>query len=349
MQNVQELRRQWVDRFYPEGMPRLWCPAVTHYDADGNIDKCRMERHLAHMSRWVKTFLLLGSTGDGWELTRDEKQALVVIAVGLAKKHGFKMLIGILEPKTADVRTGILDTLELLRRLSGKQDPLQAMEESHISGFTVCPPKGADLSQTDILDSMKSLLDLGLPMALYQLPQITLNEMSPDTVEILASSYPNFYLFKDTSGQDRIVQSGRDFGGVFFVRGAEGDYDRWYRENNGYYDGFLLSSANSFAEKLWKVLDLIQNGEVESAKVLSARLSRVIANVFGEVSGLPYGNAFANANKCIDHINAYGNLWADQPLPILHARVAIPRECISRTEQFLREENLYPESRYLAL
>ena len=333
MQNVQELRRQWVDRLYPEGIPRLWCPPVTHYDAGGNIDKYRMERHLAHMSRWVKTFLLLGSTGDGWELTREEKQDLVVTAVGLAKKHGFKMLIGILEPKTEDIRTGILDTLALLKRLSGKQDPLQAMAESHVSGFTVCPPKGADLSQADILASMRSLLDMELPMALYQLPQVTLNEMSPETVEQLALAYPNFYLFKDTSGQDRVILSGRDFGGVFFVRGAEGDYDRWYRENDGCYDGFLLSSANSFAEKLREVLDLIENGEVDGAKKLSDRVSRVIANVFAEVSTLPHGNAFANANKCIDHINAYGPDWAGQPMPVLHAKTAIPEAERSHAEQ----------------
>ncbi len=104
---------------------------------------------------------------------------------------------------------------------------------------------------------------------------------------------------------------------------------------------------NSFAEKLREVLDLIENGEIESAKKLSDRVSRVIANVFAEVSTLPHGNAFANANKCIDHINAYGHAWADRPLPVLHAKVAIPEACLSHTESFLQEEGLFPGSLYL--
>ena len=52
------------------------------------------------------------------------------------------------------------------------------------------------------------------------------------TVAALAGEFPNFILFKDTSGADRVAQSGLDLGGVFMVRGAEvGGYSRCEREH----------------------------------------------------------------------------------------------------------------------
>jgi len=65
-------------------------------------------------------------------------------------------------------------------------------------------------------------LELGVPVALYQLPQVTLNEIGPELVSNLAGRFPNFILFKDSSGGDRVVLSGMDLGGVFTMRGAEG-------------------------------------------------------------------------------------------------------------------------------
>ena len=62
-----------------------------------------------------------------------------------------------------------------------------------------------------------------------QLPQVTGNEMSPAIVAALAARFSNFYLFKDTGGNDRVAESGLELDGVFLVRGAEGDYARWPR------------------------------------------------------------------------------------------------------------------------
>ena len=61
-----ETRRQLLARFFPNGVPTLWCPLITHYDADGVIDRKRMAAHLEHISPFVKGILVPGSTGDGW-------------------------------------------------------------------------------------------------------------------------------------------------------------------------------------------------------------------------------------------------------------------------------------------
>ena len=77
------------------------------------------------------------------------------------------------------------------------------------------------------------MLGLGYPIALYQLPQVTENEITPETVAELASRFPNFYLFKDTSGEDRVALADLDLQGVFLVRGAEGQYHQWPRAVGG--------------------------------------------------------------------------------------------------------------------
>jgi hypothetical protein len=42
---------------------------------------------------------------------------------------------------------------------------------------------------------------------------------------------------------------------VGLLRGAEGRYARWSKAHSGPYDGFLLSSANSFPAQLAAILD----------------------------------------------------------------------------------------------
>ena len=62
------VRAELVARLFPEGVPTLWCPPLTHYLPDGGLDRARVKAHLEFMSPWVKGLLVPGTTGDGWEL-----------------------------------------------------------------------------------------------------------------------------------------------------------------------------------------------------------------------------------------------------------------------------------------
>ena len=70
--------------------------------------------------------------------------------------------------------------------------------------------------------ALASILEAGFPTALYQLPQVTQNEFSPEVGSSLALRFPNFMLFKDSSGSDRVVSSGKSLGGVFTLREGRG-------------------------------------------------------------------------------------------------------------------------------
>ena len=62
----------------------------------------------------------------------------------------------------------------------------EALQHSNVVGFTVCPPKGSHLDQEAITEALTRVAERGLTLALYQLPQVTGNEMSPETVRELA-------------------------------------------------------------------------------------------------------------------------------------------------------------------
>ena len=238
MNAVESSRRELQSRLFPGGIPSLWCPTLTHFQSARVPDAERIRHHLRDLALHVRGILVPGSTGEGWEMSDADVRTLLDVVLAAALDVGIRVLIGILKTETE----AVLSCLASMRDL---------LSHPAVAGITVCPPKGNHLTQPQIADALRRVLGRGLPTALYQLPQVTENEMSPETVAALAAEYANFILFKDTSATDRVAFSGLNLGGVFMVRGAErGGYARWPRASGGPYDGFLLSTANVFAPEL---------------------------------------------------------------------------------------------------
>jgi len=247
--------------------------------------------------------------------------------------------------------------------LAGEDEDLQrpaltaALARKHICGFTVTPPKGSDLSQDVIHAELTAIARTGAPLSIYQLPQITENEMSAKTVADLEQEFPNIYLLKDTSGKDRVILSGKTSSGentdrLFLVRGAEGAYSRWYgsprTHNHALYDGFLLSTANCFARELSTVIALLDAGNREEADELSGRIEAVVNDVFAAAAGLPFGNPFANANKAIDFHYAWGQSGSEsRSLPMTHSGTRLPSDLVEFAGRRLSEEGFETGSGYV--
>lgn len=336
-----------IERLFPGGVPKLWCPPLTHYKADRGLDRRRIAKHLRSLSPYVQGLLVPGSTGDAWEMDPAEQRELLDLVLDVAGELQIHVLVGALRTDAQQERRTIADTLDWLKRRSGLNDESQAMAAAGVCGFTVCPPTGRDLSQEAIRDRLAAILEIGVPTALYQLPQVTHNEMAPPTVAELAGRYANFYLLKDTSGRDRVATSGLDFGGVFLVRGAEGDYDRWLAKSGGPYAGFLLSTANCFAPQLYRMIEHLEQGRVGEARAVIAPVQEVVARAFELVADLPDGNPFANANKALDHVLAHGPEAARLPPPRLHSGSSLPRQVIEATCRTLADFGLMPGEGYL--
>lgn len=327
-------RRLLQAKQFPKGIPRLWCPLLTHFQAAREPDADRIHAHLDSLAPRVHGILVPGSTGEGWEMNDADIRALLSIVLDAAQKSEVRVLVGVLKTSVE----------EMLACIDAMKDIL---EHPAVAGLTVCPPKGKELSQQVIHDALATVFERGWPTALYQLPQVTQNEMSTETVLALAGEFSNFMLFKDTSGEDRVAKSGLDFGGVFLVRGAEqGGYAPWPRSAGGPYDGFLLSTANVFSSELDDMLRWLDEGNITAAQAMSAKLVEVVSLAFSIVSDFPVGNAFANANKMLDHCMAYGDgaLLIDPPM--LYSGTRLPTSFIERALTLLRQHSLLPKTGY---
>jgi dihydrodipicolinate synthase/N-acetylneuraminate lyase len=347
MADEKKKRKAFVKSFLPSNIPRLWCPLLTHYRDDGAIDFDRMSAHLRFVLPWVKGYLIPGSTGDGWELDDRETLEVVNFALRKSREHEMYLLLGVLKTDLGLMNGTLEGMIGALKGVSGKADVAGLLQKARVCGFTVCPPKGKTLSQEDIYSALSEIMQRGLPTALYQLPQVTENEVSPETFERLVAAYPNLIFFKDSSGGDRIALSSAEKGGVYLVRGAEGDYARWLKDTGGPYDGFLLSTANCFPEQLHEVIKKIEAGDIPSASKISEKISGVVREVFSLVQSIPHGNAFTNANKAIDHYMAFGTEAAKKPSPMLHAKVRLPHGVIAATGEALKRYELMPPKGYL--
>ncbi len=348
MNDTTEKRQRLLDELFPAGIPRLWCPLLTHYRADGSIDFDRMAAHFRHLVLWVKGFLIPGSTGDGWELNDDETLKVAEFAVQQAQKHEISLLLGVLKTDFKTMERTIAAMMQgMQKNLEGKQDANQILRDGRVCGFTVCPPKGSARTQEEIGAAISLILDMGMPIALYQLPQVTENEVAPETFAGIAQKHSHMVFFKDSSGLDRVAASDVDKSGVFLVRGAEGDYAKWLKSAGGPYDGFLLSTANCFPQALSEIIESLANNDPKTAHNISERLTRAVREVFALVQPLPCGNPFTNANKAIDHFFAWGPSAAAKEGPMLHAQVRIPVDIIAATGVILTRHDLVPEKGYL--
>ena len=200
-------RAELFERLLPRDVPALWCPLLTHYDDRGVIDRSRIAAHLRHLSPHVNAFLIAGSTGDGWEMDDREIRQLFDIALNEAQRLNLYLLLGALKTEAAPL-SSIRETEGWIESRTAERDPLRALAKAQVCGFTICGPRGKELSQEEIGRALRVVLEAGLPTAIYQLPQVTQNEMSIESVAGLAKQYENFMLFKDTSGEDRVALSG---------------------------------------------------------------------------------------------------------------------------------------------
>ncbi|MHA1401084.1 MAG: dihydrodipicolinate synthase family protein [Candidatus Heimdallarchaeaceae archaeon] len=347
MNEIKEKRRELCNKLFPQGMPKLWCPPLTHYSEDGKIDFPRIKKHMGYLIPHINSFLIPGSTGDGWEITYEEYQQLLeFVFEELAKEYKINVLIGLLRTDTKGV-IRFLDYAERFFKEKGTEILAENYQESCFKGFVICPPKGAEISLEAIKSEIELIIRKGYPMVLYQLPQVTENEMSPEMVEYLAQNYFNCYMLKDSSGKDVIAKAKYDYENLVLLRGAEGDYVQMLKEVGGNYDGFLLSTGNSFPKELAQIMYYLTNGEKKKAEELSNKLTSAVNEVFKLAAEIPYGNTFTNSNKLIDHLNAYGKEWKNYSAPKLHSGVYLAKEMLEKVEKILKKNGLFKEKGYL--
>jgi len=347
-------RQARMQKLFPSGRPPLlWCPVLAHYNNDGSLDKSRMLAHQKWMvSSGVTGFLVPGSTGDAWDMSESETLSFLDACRNIAKeirtsKPGVDgapyLLGGALQATEQDT----LKMMDLMKKKAGDD----------LVGFCVCPPRGVtDVAQME--GSLSTFLGKGLPIAVYQLPQVTQVTMPVDMLRRLADKHDTFLFFKDSSGEDAMALSNVGLDGVFMVRGAEGKYAEWLSNPipSGYH-GFLLSTANVYPGFLTSLVGNVaagaNGGDLLAAADVSARISRCTAVAFdlvtGDLAAGLGGNAFTNSAKVVDHWMAWGPRAVTQsrPLPLLKSGKSLPPAVIEKVGEALTQEQLMPTCGYM--
>ncbi len=319
-------------------MDQLWAPLLTHY-AGGSVDPDRIGRHMRSLRPHIRSILVAGSTGDGWELDpRGFDQVLGALLDRDAFPPEVDVLIGLLRPSTEEV----LARLDQVRTFIGRAKPA-----ARIVGVAVCPPVDADLDQAGILRHCEAVIEASpWPVSLYQLPQVTRCSMSPGTVSTLARNR-NVAMFKDSSGADLVTRADEDYGDLLLLRGFEGSYLEHLRPR-GRYHGWLLSTGNVFAARLRGILRAHADGETALAADLSLWLDADVGMLFGDAAAVPFGNAFSNANRAADHVLAHGVAgWRDVEPPETIAGRRLPLHVLETAERAILAHVVGEPSGYL--
>jgi 4-hydroxy-tetrahydrodipicolinate synthase len=313
-----------------EGLRRdpLWAALLTHYNEDGQVDLRRMQAQIDSLVSDVRQFLIAGSTGDGWEIGDEQLRTLASLQV----PAGCRLAFGALRTTTERV-------------IQAASIFASRARDQAVVAVTVCPPVNEHITQRLLVQHFLDISEsVEVPIAIYELPQVTRCSIDEVTMRTLADD-ARFVMFKDTSGIDAIAASGAA-DQLVRLRGAEGRYSQ-ARAPQGAYDGWLLSSANAIPTILRSIAQMLSVGEVKAADTASVKAERVVGRLFELAKGIPFGNAFSNANRAADHIRAHGDSALTTALPRTSSGAKLPAYLIEGALELFRAEGLVPQRGYL--
>lgn len=330
----------------------LWVPLLTPYRAgDGAVDVDRLRRHREVVRAHTPLWMIGGSTGDGWDI--DDRQFATLLAAScdehVASLQG-RTLFALLGPTT----DAVLNRLHALHAALGTspkasfEENLERLIERGVVGICIAPPVGDDLDQLTIAHHFEEIgRHARMPIAMYEIPQMTGNRIAPETFQALVASHEEIILFKDSSGEDVLAETASMLDSPVLVRGFESDYAASLRAGGGLYDGLLLASANVFAQELVAIVRATLSGHLDAATTHADALEKRVAASFDAVGSVPVGNAFANANRVIDHVMAFGPRTAEVPPPTLFDGSTIDPAVVDAVASILDRDGLRPATGYL--
>ncbi|MGI5899303.1 MAG: hypothetical protein ACOX8S_05180 [Christensenellales bacterium] len=342
MDSVSDKRADLIKRLFPSGVPRIFCPVLTHLTPDGEVDDFRMRAMIRSLAPHVGGLIAAGGTGDGWAMNRSQCNQVLEACLAEAKGLGMRVMFSVLEEETQDAYGTIVYHLYQLEREYGNKDAVDNLASAGLCGYSVCLPMGKHLTRQEIEHELQPLMELGVPIALVNAPDKIGYNIDVEIINCFASKYPNFYMYQDNSGEDLYVQSGQTDESLLLMRGSDYDYSQWYR----YYDGFNLPSANAFAPALARVWAELEDESPELAEELSQKVSSVFSNLV-QIAEKYDGDSRAIAARIADHFRAYGkDAWDMDMAPMLDGQEISYRD-IEQAGDHINESGLLNDRGYM--
>lgn len=225
-------------------------PLLTPMNADETINENELRNQVNHqIESGIHALFPLGTNGEAYILSREEKEHVLKIVVDEAK--GRVPVYG---------GTGCVSTKETIE-LSLKA------KEIGIDVLSIITPSFATASQDELYEHYKEVAEaVDLPIVLYNIPARTGNALAPATVEKL-SKIPNIVGVKDSSGNfDNMLQyiEKTRYRKDFAVLSGNDSLILWCLLAGG--RGGIAGCANVFPTTMASIYDTFVAGDLEKAR-----------------------------------------------------------------------------------
>lgn len=225
-------------------------PLLTPMNADETINEKELRSQVNHqIESGIHALFPLGTNGEAYILSREEKEQVLKIVVDEAK--GRVPVYG---------GTGCVSTKETIE-LSLKA------KEIGIDVLSIITPSFAAASQDELYEHYKEVAEaVDLPIVLYNIPARTGNALAPATVEKL-SKIPNIVGVKDSSGNfDNMLQyiEKTRYRKDFAVLSGNDSLILWCLLAGG--RGGIAGCANVFPSTMASIYDTFVAGDLEKAR-----------------------------------------------------------------------------------
>lgn len=225
-------------------------PLLTPMNADETINEKELRNQVNHqIESGIHALFPLGTNGEAYILSREEKEQVLKIVVDEAK--GRVPVYG---------GTGCVSTKETIE-LSLKA------KEIGIDVLSIITPSFAAASQDELYEHYKEVAEaVDLPIVLYNIPARTGNALAPATVEKL-SKIPNIVGVKDSSGNfDNMLQyiEKTRYRKDFAVLSGNDSLILWCLLAGG--RGGIAGCANVFPSTMASIYDTFVAGNLEKAR-----------------------------------------------------------------------------------
>jgi 4-hydroxy-2-oxoglutarate aldolase len=285
-------------------------PAITPFNADETIAPDQMKRNLEWWNSFpIAGYLILGSTGEPFSLTADERVTIIEAARDAIPSSRF-MMVGTGQQTTRE-------TIDLTK---------QAAKAGADAALVVTPFYYKNAMRHSVLvDHFRAVADASpIPVLLYSVPIFTAVVIEPQTVEVLAD-HPNIIGMKDSNSNYNSMVSilGRVPSGFTVLNGAAAAVYGGLCVGAA---GATLAVANLAPDVSSSIYSAFKDGNHDLARAFQMKLERLADRII-----TPYG--IGGIKTAVGMRGGYGGS-PRLPLPAPDSK---GREVI---EQVLREAEL---------
>lgn len=244
--------------FKPDGI----IPAmVTPFNEEGEVNEVVLRKLVGNMiEAGCHGIFVLGSNGEFFSLTEEEKLRIATIAVDEAN--------GRVPVYAGTGGNSTKETIGLTKK----------MEKIGVTAVSVITPYFVKLTQDELQNHFELIAEaVEIPIILYNIPGMTGNPISPATVKELAK-IPNIVAIKDSSGNfDNVLKCLEAQSDDFTVLvGTDSLILPTLMAGGG---GAIAATANFLPKVVVSIYDKWKSGDLEGAE-LEQRKLRAIRNAF---------------------------------------------------------------------